>query len=70
MLGDSRDTTYKAMAQCFFASLKCARIAPRSRQAWTNARLAIFAWIETRYDRRLRHSSLGQTSPINFEIEG
>lgn len=33
----------------------------------TEARLAIFTWLEAWYNPRRRHSSLGQISPINFE---
>ena len=33
----------------------------------TAARLAVGAWIEDRYNRRRRHSALGQISPVQFE---
>jgi putative transposase len=42
----------------------------RNQQTWkthTEARLAIFTWIEAWYNPHRRHSSLGQISPINFE---
>ena len=33
------------------------------------ARLAVGQWIEDRYYRRRRHASLGQVSPVNFEMQ-
>ena len=58
-----------AMAESFFASLECELIARRSWKTKTEARLAIFTWIETWYNPRRRHSGLGQMSPINFEMK-
>lgn len=63
-VGDAYDN---AMAESFFASLECELIARRTWKTKTEARLAIFTWIETWYNPRRRHSSLGQISPINFE---
>ena len=31
------------------------------------ARLALFEWLETWYNRRRRHSSLGMLAPLEFE---
>lgn len=33
------------------------------------AKLAVGAWIEDRYNRRRRHSSIGQISPVTFEMQ-
>ena len=63
-VGDAYDN---AMAESFFASLECELIARRSWKSKTEARLAVFTWIESWYNPRRRHSALGQTSPINFE---
>jgi len=63
-VGDAYDN---AMAESFFASLECELIARRTWKTKTEARLAIFTWIETWYNPRRRHSGLGQMSPINFE---
>lgn len=63
-VGDAYDN---AMAESFFATLECELI---DRQVWktqTEARLAVFTWIEAWYNPHRRHSSLGQMSPINFE---
>jgi hypothetical protein len=51
----------------FFATLECELIDRRVWRTHTEARLAIFTWIESWYNPHRRHSSLGQISPINFE---
>ena len=56
-----------AMAESFFATLECELIDRRSWQTKTEARLALFTYIEGWYNPRRRHSSLGQISPANFE---
>jgi hypothetical protein len=63
-VGDAYDN---AMAESFFASLECELIARRTWKTKTEARLAVFTWIESWYNPRRRHSGLGQMSPINFE---
>jgi putative transposase len=63
-VGDAYDN---AMAESFFATLECELIDRRVWKTHTEARLAIFTWIEAWYNPRRRHSSLGQMSPINFE---
>jgi putative transposase len=63
-VGDAYDN---AMAESFFASLECELIDRRSFKTKTEARLALFSWIEGWYNPRRRHSGLGQVSPANFE---
>jgi putative transposase len=55
------------MAESFFASLECELIDRRSFKTKTEARLAVFTWIEGWYNPRRRHSALGYRSPMNFE---
>ncbi|MBK9664048.1 MAG: IS3 family transposase, partial [Nitrosomonas sp.] len=55
------------MAESFFASLECELIDRRSWKNKTEARLAIFTWIESWYNPTRRHSGLGYLSPNNFE---
>ena len=55
------------VAESFFASLECELIARRSWKTKTEARLAVFTWIESWYNPRRRHSALNYLSPINFE---
>ena len=33
------------------------------------ARTEVGNWIEDRYNRRRRHASIGQISPVNFELQ-
>lgn len=63
-VGDAYDN---AMAESFFASLECELIARRSWKTKTEARLAVFTWIESRYNPVRRHSGLNYMSPNNFE---
>jgi putative transposase len=63
-VGDAYDN---AMAESFFATLECELIDRRVWQTHTQARLAIFTWIEAWYNPKRRHSSIGQMSPMNFE---
>ena len=58
-----------AMAESFFATLKTEFY---TRRVWpTTARAAreVGAWIEDRYNRRRRHSSISQLSPVEFELQ-
>ena len=63
-VGDAYDN---AMAESFFATLECELIDRRSWKTKTEARLALFTYIEGWYNLRRRHSALGQTSSANFE---
>ena len=63
-VGDAYDN---AMAESFFATLECELIDRRKWETRTEARLALFTYIEGWYNPRRRHSALGQTSPANFE---
>jgi putative transposase len=63
-VGDAYDN---AMAESFFASLECELIARRTWRTKTEARLAVFTWIESWYNPHRRHSGIGYLSPANFE---
>jgi putative transposase len=63
-VGDAYDN---AMAESLFATLECELIDRRTWKTHTEARLAIFTWIESWYNPRRRHSGLGQISPMEFE---
>ena len=63
-VGDAYDN---AMARSFFATLECELIARRNWKTKTEARLAIFTWIESWYNPQRRHSGLNYLSPNNFE---
>lgn len=57
-----------AMAESFFATLKTEFYYRRVWPTRAGAQLAVGAWIEDRYNRRRRHSSIGQISPVRFEM--
>ena len=66
-MGSVGDAYDNAMAESFFASLECELIDRRSFQSHTEARIALFTWIEGWYNPRRRHSALAYLSPINYE---
>lgn len=68
-MGSVGDAYDNAMAESFFASLECEFIDRRVWKSFAQARLEIFTWIESWYNPRRRHSSLGQKSPMTFERE-
>jgi putative transposase len=57
-----------AMAESFFATLKTEFYYRRVWPTRHGAKMAVGAWIEDRYNRR-RHSSIGQISPVKFELQ-
>ena len=63
-VGDAYDN---ALAESFFATLECELIDRHSWRAQTDARLAIFRYIEGWYNPHRRHSALGQRSPVTYE---
>jgi putative transposase len=56
-----------AVAESFFSSLKKERIRRRIYRTREEARSDVFDYIEVFYNRRRRHSHLGQVSPFEFE---
>ena len=62
-------TRDNAMAESFFATLKTEFYYRRVWPTKTRARREVGAWIENRYNRRRRHSAIGQISPVNFEMQ-
>ena len=66
-MGSVGDAYDNAMAESVFATLECELIDRRSFKSKTEARLAVFTWIEAWYNPRRRHSALGRVSPVQFE---
>ena len=66
-MGRVADCFDNALAESFFATLKCELLYTRSWQTKQEARSAIVHWIEAIYNRRRRHSSLGMLAPIAYE---
>ena len=66
-MGSVGDCFDNAMAESFFATLEC-ELLDRSRfKTHSDARNAIFDFIEGFYNPQRRHSSLGYVSPMAFE---
>ena len=66
-MGSVGDAYDNAMAESFFATLECELLDRRRFKTQTEARIAVFEFIEGFYNPRRRHSSLGYLSPIKFE---
>ena len=58
-----------AMAESFCATLKTAFYYRRVCPTRARGKLAVGAWIEERYNRQRQHASLGQLSPVAFELQ-
>ena len=58
-----------AMAESFFATLKTEFYYRRVWPTQARAKIDVGAWIEDRYNRRRRHSALGQISPVQYELQ-
>ena len=63
-VGDAYDNS---MCKSFFATLECELLDRHRLTTQAEARMAASDSIEGFYNPRLRHSALGQLSPINFE---
>jgi putative transposase len=66
-MGSRGDCFDNAAIESFHATLKKDLINRRSWPTKTEARTAIFEYIETFYNRRRRHSRLTMLSPVDFE---
>jgi putative transposase len=66
-MGSIGDCFDNAMCESFFATLECELLAKHWFPTQTDARIAVFEFIEGWYNTQRRHSSLGQIAPITFE---
>lgn len=66
-MGSVGDAYDNAMAESFFASLECELLDRRSFKTKSEARMALFSYIEGWYNPRRRHSGLGRIAPAEFE---
>jgi putative transposase len=66
-MGSVGDAYDNAMAESFFATLERELLNRRRFKTQTEAKMAVFEWIEGWYNPHRRHSSLGRISPVNFE---
>ena len=58
-----------AMAESFFATLKTEFYYRRVWPTRARAIQGVAEWIEDRYNRRRRHSAIGQVTPVEFEMQ-
>lgn len=66
-MGSVGDAYDKAMCESFFATLECELLARRRFASQTEAKMAVFSYIEGWYNRARRHSGIGYLSPIAYE---
>jgi len=66
-MGSVGDAYDNAMCESFFATLECELLDRRRFRSQTEARLAIFDFIEGFYNTRRIHSALDYRSPIDYE---
>ena len=58
-MGSVGDCYDNALCESFFASLECELLDRRSFQTHSEARMAVFQYIEGWYNTHRRHSSIG-----------
>ncbi len=66
-MGSVGDAYDNALCESFFATLECELLDRQRFRTQSQAKMAVFDFIEGFYNPRRRHSSLGQISPVNFE---
>jgi len=66
-MGSVADAFDNAVAESFFATLKCELLYRRPWPRREDAQRAIFEFIEAWYNPRRRHSTLGFVSPADYE---
>jgi putative transposase len=66
-MGTMGDCYDNALAESFFADLECELIARSRWRTQTEARMAVFDYIEGFYNPRRRHSALAYLSPAQYE---
>jgi putative transposase len=66
-MGSVGDCFDNALCESFFATLECELLERQRFKNPTEARLAVFEFLEGWYNLRRRHSALGYLSPAEFE---
>ena len=67
-MGSRGDAYDNAAAESFMATIKKELIHRRRFKTKDAARLAIFSYVERFYNPVRRHSTLGQMSPVDYEL--
>ena len=68
-MGSVGDAYDNAMCESFFATLECELLARRRFASQSEAKMALFSYIEGWYNPGRRHSALGYLSPIAYETK-
>ena len=66
-MGSVGDCYDNALCESFFATLECELIDRRRFRTHSEARSAVFQFIEGWYNPSRRHSAIGYLSPVNYE---
>ena len=66
-MGSRGDCYDNAITEAFFATLECELLARHPFRTHTEARMAVFDYIEGFYNRHRRHSALGYDAPVVYE---
>lgn len=69
LMSRTRNCYDNAVAESFFGTLKANLLSGNGWTTQAEARLAVFECISVFYDRRRRHSALGQQGPAAFEAD-
>jgi len=65
--GSAGDAYDNALCESFFATLECELIDRHRFRSHTDARIAVFDFIEGFYNPSRRHSALRYLSPLEYE---
>lgn len=66
-MGSVGDCYDNALAESFFATLECKLVARSRWRTHSEARMAVFDFIEAFYNPHRRHSALAYLSPADYE---
>ena len=66
-MGSRGDCYDNALCESFFATLECELLQRSSFRTPTEARMAVFDFVEGFYNPHRRHSSLENHSPVSYE---
>jgi putative transposase len=66
-MGSVGDCYDNALAESFFATLECELITPSRGRTRSEARMAVFEYLEGFYNPRRRHSALAYLSPAEYD---
>ena len=66
-MGSVGDAYDNALCESFFATLECELLDRRRFRSQTEARMAVFDFVEGWYNPKRRHSALDYFSPLEFE---